>query len=130
MIAAARPSSIKRVDPTRTCCGPAYTVTCVPGDNLLLQVARSCASVGRVVVLWVGGFRETGALGDMLATACHTKDLTGFVTDASARSAPPGVLERTVHCAVWARPRDDIESRMSPDRKPSSEPTTLGWSCA
>lgn len=73
--------------------GPAYTVVCVPRDNIMLQVAIAYAAAGDVVVASAGECTEAGCFGDVLANACLTKGLGGLLTDSGAflrgsRTAP------------------------------------------
>lgn len=78
-------SSIKPVDHRMSLCGPAFPVRCAPRDNLMLQVAISCAQPGDVIVVSAGEYAEAGSFGDVLANACLAKGLAGLVTDTGVR---------------------------------------------
>src|SRR4030042_761794 len=41
-------------------CGPAFTVQCHPGDNLMLHKAIERANPGDILVASVGGYYEAG----------------------------------------------------------------------
>jgi 4-hydroxy-4-methyl-2-oxoglutarate aldolase len=66
-------------------CGPALTVDCPPGDNLMLHHAVAAAAAGMVIVAKVGGYLLTGAWGEVLTTAAGIKGVAGFVMDGAVR---------------------------------------------
>ncbi|TPQ21531.1 4-carboxy-4-hydroxy-2-oxoadipate aldolase/oxaloacetate decarboxylase [Streptomyces sporangiiformans] len=78
-------STIKPVDHTMSLCGPAFTVSCAPRDNIMLQVAIAHAQPGDVIVVSAGAYAEAGSFGDVLANACVAKGLGGLVTDTGVR---------------------------------------------
>lgn len=77
--------SIKPVKPGLTLCGPAFTVQCTPGDNMMLIAAIGTAEPGDVLVVSAGGLRFQGGFGEVLATACVSRGLAGMVIDACVR---------------------------------------------
>lgn len=78
-------STIKPVDNRMSLCGPAFTVSCAPRDNLMLQVAIAHAQPGDVLVVSAGEYTEAGQFGDVLANACQAKGIAGLVTDTGVR---------------------------------------------
>jgi 4-hydroxy-4-methyl-2-oxoglutarate aldolase len=66
-------------------CGPAVTVDCPPGDNLMLHVAVAQARPGVVVVATVGGYLLAGAWGEILTEAARARGLAGLVIDGAVR---------------------------------------------
>lgn len=78
-------STIKPVDREMSLCGPAFTVSCAPRDNLMLQVAIAHAQPGDVLVVSAGEYTEAGQFGDVLANACKAKGIAGLVTDTGVR---------------------------------------------
>ncbi|QWK81012.1 4-carboxy-4-hydroxy-2-oxoadipate aldolase/oxaloacetate decarboxylase [Ochrobactrum sp. BTU1] len=78
-------SRIKPVDPAMKLCGPAFTVSCAPRDNIMLQVAISYASPGDIIVVSAGEYEEAGSFGDVLANACLAAKIGGLVTDTGVR---------------------------------------------
>jgi len=66
-------------------CGPAYTVTCHTGDNLMLHQAIVMAKPGDVIVAQVGNYKQFGVWGEITSTACMVRGINGFVTDGSVR---------------------------------------------
>lgn len=77
--------AIKPVKPGLTVCGPAFTVSCTPGDNMMLIAAIGCARPGDVLVVSAGGLREQGGFGEVLATACMSRGIAGLIIDAGVR---------------------------------------------
>jgi 4-hydroxy-4-methyl-2-oxoglutarate aldolase len=72
--------------------GPAYPVTCSPGDNLAIHVAVADAPRGSVLVVNVGDVRECGYWGEVLTTAAQARGIAGLVIDGGARDV--AALER------------------------------------
>jgi 4-hydroxy-4-methyl-2-oxoglutarate aldolase len=66
-------------------CGPAVTVECPPGDNLMLHVAVAHARPGVVIVAAVGGYLQAGAWGEILTEAARARGLAGLVIDGAVR---------------------------------------------
>jgi 4-hydroxy-4-methyl-2-oxoglutarate aldolase len=81
-------SRIKPIYPGMRACGPALTVSCHPGDNLMLITAISLAQPGDVLVVSAGDHPEQGGFGEVLTTACMAKGIVGLVTDAGVRDGP------------------------------------------
>jgi 4-hydroxy-4-methyl-2-oxoglutarate aldolase len=48
-------NAVRPIAPGTRICGPAYTVQCAPGDNLMLHKALQRAAPGDVLVASVGG---------------------------------------------------------------------------
>jgi 4-hydroxy-4-methyl-2-oxoglutarate aldolase len=71
--------------PGATLCGPALTVQCPPGDNLMLHQAVATASPGNVIVADAGGYLRAGAWGEILTTAALARGLAGLVIDGAVR---------------------------------------------
>lgn len=68
-------------------CGPAITVQCHPGDNIMLHKAITIAQSGDVLVVDVGGYTEAGYWGEVLTVAAQAKGIEGLVIDGSVRDA-------------------------------------------
>jgi 4-hydroxy-4-methyl-2-oxoglutarate aldolase len=66
-------------------CGPALTVRCPPGDNLMLHRAVATASAGCVIVADAGGHLMAGAWGEILTVAALARRLGGLVIDGAVR---------------------------------------------
>jgi 4-hydroxy-4-methyl-2-oxoglutarate aldolase len=66
-------------------CGPAFTVTCPPGDNLMLHVAVAHAVPGVVIVATAGSYLMAGAWGEILTEAARARGISGLVIDGAVR---------------------------------------------
>ena len=66
-------------------CGPAVTVECPPGDNLMLHVAVAHARPGVIIVATVGGYLQAGAWGEILTEAARARGVAGLVIDGAVR---------------------------------------------
>lgn len=79
--------------------GPAYTVSCPPGDNLMLHAAIYRAEPGSVIVVQAGDLRYALSGGNVCATA-QQRGIVGFIIDGVIRD----VAEvREAEFAVFAR---------------------------
>jgi 4-hydroxy-4-methyl-2-oxoglutarate aldolase len=76
---------IKPIYPGMRACGPAFTVKCHPGDNLMLITAISLAQPGDILVVSASDHAEQGGFGEVLTTACMAKGIAALVTDGSVR---------------------------------------------
>lgn len=68
-------------------CGPAFTVQCHPGDNLMLHKALERAQPGDVLVASVGGCYGFGYWGGLMATSAVAKKLGGLAIDGCIRDS-------------------------------------------
>src|SRR2546426_5440032 len=92
--------------------GPALTVACPPGDNLMLHAAVAGAAPGDVLVAQCHDF-TFGVWGEVLMTAAQARGIAGLILDGAVRDV--GALERagfpgfcravSMRAAAEARPR-------------------------
>lgn len=68
-------------------CGPALTVKCHPGDNLMLIKAISMAQPGDVIVTDMGGLIHSGPFGEVLAVECVAKKVAGLIFSCMVRDS-------------------------------------------
>jgi len=68
-------------------CGPAFTVQCGPGDNLMLHKALERAHPGDVLVTSVSGYPEGGYFGGLMAVSAVTRRLGGLAIDGCIRDS-------------------------------------------
>jgi 4-hydroxy-4-methyl-2-oxoglutarate aldolase len=68
-------------------CGPAFTVQCHPGDNLMLHKALERAQPGDILVTSVGGHYEAGYWGGLMATSAVARGLGGLAIDGCIRDS-------------------------------------------
>lgn len=64
--------------------GPAYTVRCAPGDNLMLHAAIYRAAAGSVIVVQ-GGDLEYALAGGNVCAVAQKRGVRGFVLDGALR---------------------------------------------
>jgi len=91
---------IKPIYPGMQCCGPALTVRCTPGDNLMLALAIALAQPGDVLVIDAGDSPEQGPFGEVLATAAMARGVAGLVFNSAVRDGP---AIRALGLPVFAR---------------------------
>lgn len=77
-------SDIKPIYSGMKICGPAITVQCHPGDNIMLHKAVAIAQPGDILVVHVG-YSEAGYWGEVLTTAAQARGIKGLVIDGSVR---------------------------------------------
>lgn len=65
-------------------CGPAYPVTCTPGDNFAVHRGLERCPAGWVLVA-AGGGAIVGYWGEILTVAAQERGVAGFVVDGGAR---------------------------------------------
>ncbi len=80
-------SAIKPITTGVKLCGPAFTVQCHPGDNLMLHKAIERAQPGDVLVTSVGEYYEAGYWGALMATSAAAKKLGGLAIDGCIRDS-------------------------------------------
>ncbi|MBS3906926.1 MAG: 4-carboxy-4-hydroxy-2-oxoadipate aldolase/oxaloacetate decarboxylase [Syntrophaceae bacterium] len=68
-------------------CGPAFTVQCHPGDNLMLHKALERAQPGDILITSVGGYYEAGYWGGLMATSAVARGLGGLAIDGCIRDS-------------------------------------------
>lgn len=81
----ALPSAIKPVSSNMKICGPAVTVSSLPGNNIMLHKAIYAANPGDVLVVDVGDAYEHGYWGDIMTFAAMQRQLKGLVINGCVR---------------------------------------------
>lgn len=64
--------------------GPAYTVQCVPGDNLMLHAAIHRAPAGSVLIV-DGGDASYAIAGGNVCAVAHRRGIAGLIVDGAIR---------------------------------------------
>lgn len=80
--------------------GNAITVSCHPGDNLMLHAAVEVCRPGDLLVVTNTGPSSHGMFGDLLATAVMRRGVVGLVIDAGVRDVAD---LRAMGFPVWSR---------------------------
>ena len=65
--------------------GPALTVKCRPGDNLMIHKALNLAEPGDVIVVDAGGDLTNALIGEIMVTYAISRKLGGFVMNGAIR---------------------------------------------
>jgi regulator of RNase E activity RraA len=88
-------------DPDLRLVGPACTVKCYPGDNLMVHKALDVAQPGDVVVVDTSSTSLTAVLGDLVCTKARHRGIAGFIVDGLIRDLP--AIRRLGDFPVFAR---------------------------
>jgi 4-hydroxy-4-methyl-2-oxoglutarate aldolase len=80
--------------------GPAVTVSCHPGDNLMVHAAVEVCEAGDVLVVTTTAPSSHGMFGELLATSLMARGVRALVIDAGVRDTAE---LRAMRFAVWAR---------------------------
>ena len=67
--------------------GPAVTVSCHPGDNLMIHAAVEVCRPGDVLAVAPTSESMDGMFGELLATSCRAHGIAGLIIDAGIRDA-------------------------------------------
>jgi 4-hydroxy-4-methyl-2-oxoglutarate aldolase len=79
--------AIKPINRGMKICGPAFTVQCAPGDNLMLHKALECAQPSDVIVASVGSAYDYGYFGNLMATSALARGVGGLCIDGCIRDS-------------------------------------------
>jgi 4-hydroxy-4-methyl-2-oxoglutarate aldolase len=81
-------------------CGPAVTVTCFAGDNLMIHAAVEVCQPGDVLVITTIGQSVFGMIGELIVNALIKRGVIGVVIDAGIRDV---AQIRQLGFPVWTR---------------------------
>ena len=85
---------------TATLAGSAVTVSCQPGDNIMIHAALEVCEPGDALVVVTTSDSTDGMFGELLATSCMARSVNGLVIEAGVRD----VAEITkLNFPVWSK---------------------------
>ena len=91
---------MRPIYPSAKAAGPAVTVLCQSGDNLMIHAAVAVCQPGDILVVTTSSDSTDGMFGDLLATSLVAHGVLGLVIDAGVRD----VSELTaMDFPVWSR---------------------------
>jgi 4-hydroxy-4-methyl-2-oxoglutarate aldolase len=91
---------MRPIYPSAKVAGPAVTVLCQSGDNLMIHAAVAVCQPGDVLVVTTGSDSTDGMFGDLLGTSLVAHGVLGLIIDAGVRD----VSELTaMDFPVWSR---------------------------
>ncbi|MGB9812126.1 MAG: 4-carboxy-4-hydroxy-2-oxoadipate aldolase/oxaloacetate decarboxylase [Thermovenabulum sp.] len=78
---------IKPINKGMKICGPAFTVQCMPGDNLMLHKALEIAKEGDVIVATTNEAYEYGYWGGLMTVSAMARKIGGLAIDGCIRDS-------------------------------------------
>ena len=71
---------------TARAAGPAITVSCQPGDNLMIHAALELCQAGDVLVVTTTSESTDGMFGELLAVSARARGVVGLIIDAGLKA--------------------------------------------
>ena len=92
--------ALHQIVPGSAVAGPARTVRCAQGDNLMVHLAMTGVQPGEVLVLSMPEPAPVALVGELLATQALARGAAGMLIDASVRDVE---MLRSCGLPIWAR---------------------------
>jgi len=106
--------------------GPALTVKCRPGDNLMIHKAIDMAERGDVIVVDAGGDLTNSLVGELMTTYAITRGIAGFVINGAIRDRD--VIAAGTFPVFAPASRIAVLTRMGPAKLMYPSRSTAWWS--
>jgi 4-hydroxy-4-methyl-2-oxoglutarate aldolase len=91
---------LRPIYPNARIAGPAVTVSCQPGDNLMIHASIEVCAPGDVLVVTTTSESTDGMFGDLLGVLCQARGVVGLIIDAGVRDTAELT---TLQFPVWAK---------------------------
>lgn len=91
---------MRPIYPTARMAGPAVTVNCAPGDNIMIHAAVEVCKPGDVLVVTTFTESTDGFFGELLATSLRAHGVAGLIIDAGVRDVADLT---TMQFPVWSK---------------------------
>ncbi|MFJ7738731.1 4-carboxy-4-hydroxy-2-oxoadipate aldolase/oxaloacetate decarboxylase [Lysinibacillus sp. NPDC097287] len=93
-------AGLKPILPNSMIVGPAVTVTCQAGDNLMIHAAIEVCKPGDIVVITTQGTCIAGMIGELIVSALIKKGVQGVIIDSGIRDVRQ---IRDLGFPIWTR---------------------------